>query len=175
MSKSSIRADLQRYPQLSREAVLWKLEGLSPDESPRPLVPTGTNLIGLVKHLAGVEAGFSARPYPAICEVEYVRFWLWFVTSAISDAAPTSAHKNINLAILRDLVVPVPRLEKQTLFAERVAAAVKIWSNQETPLQMLDELFASLQHRAFTGELSATHIRPRHPTACPHSHAGKIS
>jgi uncharacterized damage-inducible protein DinB len=68
MSESSMKADLRRYLQLSREAVLWKLEGLSPYECRRPLVPTGTNLLGLVKHLAGVEAGYFGatfdRPFP---------------------------------------------------------------------------------------------------------------
>ena len=38
-------------------AVLWKLDGLSEYDVRRPLVPTGTNLLGLVKHLATVEWG----------------------------------------------------------------------------------------------------------------------
>jgi hypothetical protein len=38
--------------------VLWKLEGLSEYDIRRPLVPTGTNLLGLVKHLASVELGY---------------------------------------------------------------------------------------------------------------------
>jgi uncharacterized protein DUF664 len=37
--------------------VLWKLDGLSEYDVRRPLVPTGTNLLGLVKHLATVEWG----------------------------------------------------------------------------------------------------------------------
>jgi uncharacterized damage-inducible protein DinB len=68
MSESSMKADLQRYLQLGREAMLWKLEGLSPYECRRPLVRTGTNLLGLVKHLAGVEAEYFGvtfgRPFP---------------------------------------------------------------------------------------------------------------
>jgi len=35
-----------------REAVLWKLDGLSEYDIRRPLTPTGTNLLGLIKHLA---------------------------------------------------------------------------------------------------------------------------
>lgn len=34
---------------------MWKLDGLSEYDVRRPLVPTGTNLLGLVKHLASVE------------------------------------------------------------------------------------------------------------------------
>lgn len=49
---------LQRYLQAARDALVWKLEGLSPYDLRRPLVPTGTNLLGLVKHLAGIEFGY---------------------------------------------------------------------------------------------------------------------
>ncbi len=49
------KADLRRYLQLAREAVLWKLDGLSEYDVRRPMVPTGTNLLGLVKHLASIE------------------------------------------------------------------------------------------------------------------------
>lgn len=55
---SDPKADLRRYLQGAREALLWKLEGLSEYDVRRPLVPTGTNLLGLVKHLATVEAGY---------------------------------------------------------------------------------------------------------------------
>lgn len=55
---SDPKADLHRYLQVAREAVLWKLEGVSEYDVRRPLTPTGTNLLGLVKHLAVVEAGY---------------------------------------------------------------------------------------------------------------------
>ena len=51
-----------------REALLWKLDGLSERDARWPVVPTGTNLLGLVKHLASVEAGYLGdvfgRPFP---------------------------------------------------------------------------------------------------------------
>jgi hypothetical protein len=51
-----------------REAMLWKLEGLSDYDVRRPLTPTGTNLLGLVKHLATWEARYFGdvfgRPFP---------------------------------------------------------------------------------------------------------------
>ena len=37
---------------------MWKLEGLSEYDIRRPLTPTGTNLLGVVKHVASVEAGY---------------------------------------------------------------------------------------------------------------------
>jgi uncharacterized damage-inducible protein DinB len=61
------KADLHAYLRDARRAVLWKLDGLSEYDVRRPLVPTGTNLLGLVKHLATVEWGhFGAafgRPF----------------------------------------------------------------------------------------------------------------
>jgi hypothetical protein len=58
MTESDPKADLRRYLQAAREALLWKLEGLSEYDVRRPMVPTGTNLLGLVKHVASVEAGY---------------------------------------------------------------------------------------------------------------------
>jgi uncharacterized damage-inducible protein DinB len=58
MTESDAKADLRRYLQAAREALLWKLEGLSEYDVRRPMVPTGTNLLGLVKHVASVEAGY---------------------------------------------------------------------------------------------------------------------
>ncbi len=58
MTGSDPKADLHRYLQSAREALLWKLDGLSEYDVRRPLVPTGTNLLGLIKHQAGVELGY---------------------------------------------------------------------------------------------------------------------
>ena len=52
------KEDLHRYLQVGRDAIVWKLDGLSEYDARRPLVPTGTNLLGLVKHLASVELGY---------------------------------------------------------------------------------------------------------------------
>lgn len=67
MTESDPKADLRRYLQAAREALLWKLEGLSEYDIRRPLTPTGTNLLGLIKHAASVEYGYFGdtfgRPY----------------------------------------------------------------------------------------------------------------
>src|SRR5271165_2638322 len=55
MTTAGPKADLRRYLQAAREALLWKLNGLSEYDLRRPMTPTGTNLLGLVKHLAGLE------------------------------------------------------------------------------------------------------------------------
>lgn len=50
------------------EAVLAKLDGLDEYDLRRPVTPTGTNLLGVVKHLAAVQAGYFGdvfgRPWP---------------------------------------------------------------------------------------------------------------
>lgn len=42
-----------------RAALLSRLDGLGEYDLRRPMTPTGTNLLGLVKHLAGVEHGIG--------------------------------------------------------------------------------------------------------------------
>ncbi|MEV1077352.1 DinB family protein [Streptomyces sp. NPDC050211] len=58
MTASDAKADLHFYLQSARDALLWKLEGLSEYDIRRPHTPTGTNLLGLVKHVATVELGY---------------------------------------------------------------------------------------------------------------------
>jgi uncharacterized damage-inducible protein DinB len=59
---------LQNELRWVREAVVWKLDGLSEYDVRRPLTSTGTNLLGLVKHLATWEARYLGdvfgRPFP---------------------------------------------------------------------------------------------------------------
>ena len=67
MAASDQKADLHRYLQDGRDALVWKLEGLSEYDIRRPLVATGTNLLGLVKHLAGVETGSFGDTFGRPC------------------------------------------------------------------------------------------------------------
>lgn len=59
---------LLRYLQREREHLLNTLDGLSEHDVRRPLTPTGTSLLGLLKHTAGVEMGYLGacvgRPFP---------------------------------------------------------------------------------------------------------------
>ncbi|MFB8278025.1 DinB family protein [Nocardia colli] len=58
MTSSDPKTDLHRYLRYAREAVLWKLDGVSEYDVRRPMTPTGTNLLGLVKHLGTIEFGY---------------------------------------------------------------------------------------------------------------------
>jgi len=63
-----MKETLRGYLQGQRDAVLWKLEGLSERDLRMPRTASGTNLLGLVKHLAGIEAEYFGaclgRPWP---------------------------------------------------------------------------------------------------------------
>jgi hypothetical protein len=58
MNDPNAKEDLLHYLQVARDSVLWKLDGLSEYDIRRPMTTTGTNLLGLVKHLASVELGY---------------------------------------------------------------------------------------------------------------------
>jgi hypothetical protein len=62
------KANLHGRLRQDRQALLWKLDGLSEYDARRPLTATGTNLLGLVKHVATVEAWYFGevfgRPSP---------------------------------------------------------------------------------------------------------------
>ena len=54
----SMKDTLARYLRRERDALLWKTTGLPEYDLRRPLTPTGTNLLGLVRHCALVEHGY---------------------------------------------------------------------------------------------------------------------
>ncbi|WP_106124961.1 DinB family protein [Pseudosporangium ferrugineum] len=63
-----VKDHLHRRLESTRQALVWKLDDLSEYDVRRPLTTTGTNLLGLVKHLATVEAWYFGevfgRPFP---------------------------------------------------------------------------------------------------------------
>jgi hypothetical protein len=101
MTVSDPKADLQRYLRLAREALLWKLDGLTEYDIRRPLVPTGTNLLGLVKHVASVEYGYfgdtfgrpSDEPLPWFDEDAEPNADLWARPNESRDAIIGLYHR----------------------------------------------------------------------------------
>jgi len=57
--KDILQVSIDRH----RDAVLWKLAGLSEEQLRKPLVPSGSSLLGLVKHLAAVEYGWFCETF----------------------------------------------------------------------------------------------------------------
>jgi uncharacterized damage-inducible protein DinB len=57
--KESLHASLDRQ----RDVVLWKVDGLSDEQLRAAFTPSGTNLLGLVKHLASVEYSWFCQTF----------------------------------------------------------------------------------------------------------------
>jgi uncharacterized damage-inducible protein DinB len=66
--KESLHVALDRH----RDAIVWKLEDLDDAALRRPMTPSGTNLLGVVKHLASVEYGWFCTTFGR--ETEELRF-----------------------------------------------------------------------------------------------------
>ncbi len=92
-------ADLRRYLQESRDRLVSRLDGLSEYDVRRPMTPTGTNLLGLVKHLAGCEFGYLGdsvgRPAPVTLP--------WFEDGSVWDGADMWATADESRGELLDL------------------------------------------------------------------------
>ncbi len=123
-----------RYLTAQRAAVLWKVEGVSERDLRMPLTPTGTNLLGIVKHLAGVEAEYFGaclgRPWP-----EPFAFWdddaehnadMW----ATADESPEQVLDTYRrvVAFADETIEPLPL---------DAPATVPWWRTPETDLHTL--------------------------------------
>lgn len=91
---ADLKAELHRKLRLSRAGLLSAVDGLSEYDRRRPLTPSGTNLLGLVKHLASVEYGYFGesfgRPAPEVLPwIEDGSVWqgadLWATSEETSE------------------------------------------------------------------------------------------
>ena len=83
---------------------------------------------------------------------EYVQFLLAQMQNALERAATQVAQKNINLEILRKLVVPVPPIDLQNRFSDHVRGFFTCRTTQALLRDKLDRLFACAANRALSGE-----------------------
>lgn len=64
----AVKDVLTRYLHRLHETLLWKVDGLGERDARWPMTPTGTNLLGLLKHVASVESEYFGvvfdRPFP---------------------------------------------------------------------------------------------------------------
>lgn len=63
MTSLELKEELHSYLRGARETLVWKLEGLSEYDIRRPLTPTGTNLLGLVKHSTATHLGYFGEVF----------------------------------------------------------------------------------------------------------------
>jgi len=75
------------------------------------------------------------------------------VRASLEQRAQGVTMLNLNQAIVGATVVGLPPMADQLRYVTRVQAVEELLSSHAAHLAKLDELFASLQHRAFRGEL----------------------
>lgn len=85
--------------------------------------------------------------------VEYIQHWLGFLQKTLEKNAPESAQKNINLAILRSLDLPLPPRELQDKFAHTMKLTVRNQYTKQSAFQELETLFNSFSQKSFRSEL----------------------
>jgi type I restriction enzyme S subunit len=89
-------------------------------------------------------------------------------TQIESLARTTNGTFKVNQTVLESVTLLLPPLDLQRAFAARVAEIDKLKAHHRAHLARLDALFASLQHRAFRGDLSVSPFsRSREKVASP--------
>jgi type I restriction enzyme, S subunit len=85
------------------------------------------------------------------------RIYLLKLINSISEhfrrIAPSGTQPNLNTGIMKNFPIAVPPLPLQRQFAARVAEVRALEAQQAASRQRLDDLFQSMLHRAFRGEL----------------------
>ncbi len=100
------KTTLHNYLNAARHALLWKLEGLSDYDLRRPLTPTGTNLLGVLKHVASVELGYftdvfgrpSGVPLPWFAEDSEPNADMWATAEETYEQMVALYHRSWELA-----------------------------------------------------------------------------
>jgi hypothetical protein len=82
MSSLDVKGDLHDYLRGARETLVWKLDGLGEYDVRRPLTPTGTNLLGLVKYDAAMNLMYFGEVFGRTPDVSLP--WL------LDDAEPNA-------------------------------------------------------------------------------------
>ena len=149
MELTGHKADLHRYLQTAREGLLWKLDGLSEYDVRRPMTPTGTNLLGIVKHVASVELGYLGDIFGRPSGIALP----WFA----DDAEPNA-----------DLWVPADETR-----AEIVEMYHSCWRNSDATLEAVELAAVGVVPWWPEGRNEVTLLRAlAHMIAETHRHAG---
>lgn len=78
---------LHHWLRTMRDVMLWKLEGLSDADIRRPMTRSGTNLLGLVKHLTGGECNYLGETFGRPASLSGIRLPWWEPDNAAETIA----------------------------------------------------------------------------------------
>jgi type I restriction enzyme S subunit len=87
------------------------------------------------------------------CYLESLLNHFFFKQDLLRRSSKGGAQKFISLKVLRSAQAPIPPLDLQQRFAAIVESVEQQKTRMQAHLDELDTLFASLQSRAFNGEL----------------------
>jgi type I restriction enzyme S subunit len=96
------------------------------------------------------------RPNPTIIDPVFLSFFLNMQSGGQRQIAKFQygqTKPGLNFEQINSFKIPVPAISLQKEFVRRVEVIEQLKTNHRASLAQLDALFASLQHRAFRGEL----------------------
>ena len=114
----------------------------------------GTNKKRITTRLTVLDPNLMAI-FPAPNQLNQEFLFQWFLGFDLASIASGSSVPQLNKQDLEPLLMLVPPLPLQQTFATRIQAIEALKATHRTALAQLDALFASLQQRAFAGELTA--------------------
>ncbi len=95
------------------------------------------------------------RPNPALAKADFLVWLLWFLAKrgGLGDHVTAATIAHLTGEKLKAMEIPLPPLPLQQTFATRIASIEALKATHRRALAALDALFASLQQRAFAGQL----------------------
>lgn len=139
-SKGVISARLKLYPEGS---VVLALYGQGKTRGKCAFLGVG----------AAINQACCAMITNAKCTNIYLFEYLKYSYRRLRGESRGGNQENLNMAIVRSFPIPLPPIDLQNDFRSIVEVVEKQRSRMQAHLAELDALFASLQHRAFNGEL----------------------
>jgi type I restriction enzyme S subunit len=132
------------------------------------LWPKGTLLITIAANIAKTSiltfdacfpdsiVGFIANERKS--NTIFIHYLLGLFQDTLEKNAPQSAQKNINLGILRELLLPLPPIALQNQFADIAKKIEHIKAEQEAQSRDLEELYASVSQKVFEGDIDLSKV-----------------
>ncbi len=133
-------------------------------ETATKLVPAGSLMMGMYD-TAALKTSIALRDCscnqaiafskldPTLADTAYVYYAIVVGREHFRRLQRGVRQKNLNLSMVREIRIPHPPLPLQQTFATRIASIEALKTTHRHALAALDALFASLQQRAFAGQL----------------------